>query len=229
MRIRLSALVAGAAAICGSAILSMPVMAQDRADPTFASGQSLLSEGNSLFTVAVDPDGKAATIYFAGLVNELDGVGAPLFATRTFSVAIPLTGTKQGTKLRLAVGGYIARSREADISLMTIVNGQPYILDFAKVTSAPGATISTDDCSKFGSPPKEGSMSRYIHVSGLMLGLVLAGSAVAQSQSAASIVAAAEIPTFELMGFPITAVQVQVVGPRSPWAACRPLRIRSLS
>jgi hypothetical protein len=154
MRVPLAAIVAGAAAMCSSAILSTAVWAQDRADPTFASGQSLLSEGNSPFTVAVDPDGKAATIYFAGLVNELDGVGAPLFAARTFSVAIPLTGTKRGTKLRLAIGGYVARIREADMSLMTIVNGQPHVLDFAKVTSAPGATITTDDCSKFGSPAK---------------------------------------------------------------------------
>jgi hypothetical protein len=54
-------------------------------------------------------------------------------------------------------------------------------------------------------------MSTYIRTFPLMLGLALAGPAVAQDQFAANR-AAAELPTFELMGFPITQVQVQVLG-----------------
>ena len=55
-------------------------------------------------------------------------------------------------------------------------------------------------------------MLRSIRVFALMLGLVLAGPAVAEGQSAASYAAAARFPTFQLMGFPITPVQVLVVG-----------------
>jgi hypothetical protein len=56
-------------------------------------------------------------------------------------------------------------------------------------------------------------MSRCIRGSALVLGFILAGPAAAQNQSAAGYAGAAELPTFELMGFPITPVQVQVVGP----------------
>jgi hypothetical protein len=51
-------------------------------------------------------------------------------------------------------------------------------------------------------------MSRRIRVSTLMLGLILAGPAVAEGQSAA----AAELPTYEVMGFPITPHQVSLMG-----------------
>ena len=56
-------------------------------------------------------------------------------------------------------------------------------------------------------------MLRCIRVSALMLALVLAGPEVAQGLSTASQSAAAELPTFELMGFPIAPVEVQVMGP----------------
>ena len=55
-------------------------------------------------------------------------------------------------------------------------------------------------------------MLRCIRVSALTLGLVLAGPVVAEGQSATSHAAAEKLPTFELMGFPITPVQVQLVG-----------------
>jgi hypothetical protein len=76
-------------------------------------------------------------------------------------------------------------------------------------------------------------MSRRIRVSTLVLGLILAGPAVAEGQSAV----AAELPTYEVMGFPITPHQVSLMGlpmfksahlrPCSCQAACRPLPIRS--
>jgi hypothetical protein len=53
-------------------------------------------------------------------------------------------------------------------------------------------------------------MSKSIRVSALMLGVALAGPAVAQDQSVSR--ATRELPSFELMGFPITPVQVQVLG-----------------
>jgi hypothetical protein len=51
-------------------------------------------------------------------------------------------------------------------------------------------------------------MSRRIRVSTLVLGLILAGPAVAEGQSAV----AAELPTYEVMGFPITPHQVSLMG-----------------
>ena len=51
-------------------------------------------------------------------------------------------------------------------------------------------------------------MSRCIRVSTLVLGLILAGSAVAEGQSAA----AAELPAYEVEGFPITPHQVALMG-----------------
>jgi hypothetical protein len=51
-------------------------------------------------------------------------------------------------------------------------------------------------------------MSRCIGVSTLVLGLILAGPAVAEGQSAA----AAELPTYEVMGLPITPHQVSLMG-----------------
>jgi hypothetical protein len=49
-------------------------------------------------------------------------------------------------------------------------------------------------------------MLSRIHVYAASLGLLLAGSAVAVGQSAV------ELPTFEVMGFPITRHQVAVLG-----------------
>ncbi|HWE17131.1 MAG TPA: hypothetical protein VG758_08110 [Hyphomicrobiaceae bacterium] len=55
-------------------------------------------------------------------------------------------------------------------------------------------------------------MLRNICVYTLMLGLGLAGAALARAQSPAQRADARELPTFELMGMPITPHQVQVVG-----------------
>lgn len=56
-------------------------------------------------------------------------------------------------------------------------------------------------------------MVKRIGASALMLGLVLAGPAGVQGgQSATDRATATELPTFALLGFPITPVQVQVVG-----------------
>ena len=61
-------------------------------------------------------------------------------------------------------------------------------------------------------------MLRRIHVYAASLGLLLAGPAVAVDQSSEAVMldrasaAAAELPTFELMGFPITRHQVALLG-----------------
>jgi hypothetical protein len=61
-------------------------------------------------------------------------------------------------------------------------------------------------------------MLRRIHVYAASLGLLLAGPAVAVDQSSEAVMldsasaAAAERPTFELMGFPITRHQVALLG-----------------
>ena len=61
-------------------------------------------------------------------------------------------------------------------------------------------------------------MLRRIHVYAASLGLLLAGSAVAVDQSSEAVMldrasaAASELPTFELMGFPITRHQIALLG-----------------
>ena len=61
-------------------------------------------------------------------------------------------------------------------------------------------------------------MLSRIHVYAASLGLLLAGQAVAVDQSSEAVMldrasaAAAELPTFELMGFPITRHQIALLG-----------------
>ena len=57
-------------------------------------------------------------------------------------------------------------------------------------------------------------MLRRIHVYAASLGLLLVGPAVAVGQSSddSASAVAAELPTFELMGFPITRHQVALLG-----------------
>jgi hypothetical protein len=55
-------------------------------------------------------------------------------------------------------------------------------------------------------------MLKHICVYTLLLGLGLAGAALARAQAPDRRAGAQELPTFELMGMPITPHQVQVVG-----------------
>lgn len=136
-------------AVMGAAVLlAAPAGAQEQKAPTFKTG-SLPSDGNNQYVMAVDPDGKVATLYFDGLVNQLDGIGAPLFATRTFSISMPLAGARKGAKLGVFAAGYIARRAGTDASLITIANGRPHVVDFATVSSAPGTPIQTAECGAF--------------------------------------------------------------------------------
>ena len=85
-------------------------------------------------------------------------------------------------------------------------------------------------------------MLSRIHVYAASLGLLLAGPAVAVGQSSEAVMldrasaAAAELPSYELMGFPITRHQISLwerprlrssrPAPHSRWPACQPLPTR---
>jgi hypothetical protein len=138
----------GAALMAAAAILAVPagVGAQEPAGPTFEQ-RGLLSEGTNGLDFSVDPDGTAAGIYFNGLENSLDGTGAPMFASRTFSIAVPLAGARRGAKIAVYLQGYIFRTEETDASLITVVNGRPYAMDFAKLSAEPGEQLESEECS----------------------------------------------------------------------------------
>src|SRR5262249_34717439 len=88
---------------------------------------------------------------------------------------------------------------------------------------------------------KEAAMLSRIHIYAASLGLLLAGPAVAVGQSSTAVMpdrasAAIKLPSYELMGFPISQHQYSILGSanikeQSPsshlrWPACQRLPIR---
>jgi hypothetical protein len=102
---------------------------------------------------------KAGTVIFDGLEKRLDGIGAALFATRVFSISIPLTGAEKGAKLDVFLEGSVFRLKGTDISLITTVNGQTDIMDFATFSGASEKPTS-EECAKFGSPQARDAIKR---------------------------------------------------------------------
>jgi hypothetical protein len=109
--------------------------------------------------MSVSTDKKAGTVIFDGLEKQLDGIGAALFATRVFSISIPLTGAEKGAKLGVFLEGSVFRLKGTDISLITTVNGQTHVMDFAKSSGASGEPVS-EECAKFGSPQARDAIKR---------------------------------------------------------------------
>lgn len=148
----------GVAAILAALILASPAGAQGQGGPTFKPGP-LPSEGNTHYLMSVSSDKKAGTVIFDGLEKQLDGLGSPLFATRVFSISIPLTGAEKGVKLGVFLEGSVFRLKGTDISLITTVNGQTHVMDFAKFSSASGDPVS-EECAKFGSAQARDAVKR---------------------------------------------------------------------
>lgn len=149
----------GLAATLAAAILVSPTGAQGQgAGPKFKQG-ALPSEGNTQYEMIVSEDKKAALIAL-GLETQLDGIGAPLFATRVFSVSVPLTGAEKGVKLGVFLEGAVVRQKGTDISLITTVNGRTHFMDFAKFPLASGEPISDGECAKFGPAEGRGALKR---------------------------------------------------------------------
>jgi hypothetical protein len=138
---------AGIAAIGIAVLLAPAAVAQGDRAPSFKKG-AVLSDGHTGYSMSVSEDGKAATIVFDGLVLELDGVGAPPFATRAFSLAMPLTGARRGVKLNVFFQGFVFRLKGTDASLITTVNGRPHVMDFAQLASAPREQLENEQCGK---------------------------------------------------------------------------------
>jgi hypothetical protein len=88
----------GVAAILAALVAASTAGAQGQGAPTFKPG-ALPSEGNTQYLMSVSSDKKAGAIIFDGLEKQLDGMGAPLLATRVFSISMPLTGAEKGVKL----------------------------------------------------------------------------------------------------------------------------------
>jgi hypothetical protein len=143
-----------AAALLATSALSATPTAQGQPSPTFKSG-SIPSEGNTGYLLNISSDKKAGVIVFDALERSLQGIGASLFATQTFSISIPLTGAEKGAKLGVFVMGAFAGLKGTDASVITTVNGRASVMDFAKLAppSSPNSDLVNDDCSKF--PPAQ--------------------------------------------------------------------------
>jgi short chain dehydrogenase len=102
-------------------------------------------------------------------------------------------------------------------------------------SSAPFSTGYVGREVRYGRKMEAAMLSR-IHVNAASLGLLLAGLAVAVGQSSATVMldrasaATAQLPTFELMGFPITRHQVAVLGAAHvrEWSPTPPLTLASM-
>jgi hypothetical protein len=155
MRLSLATALGGLAPL-GAMIMVLPAGALGQAAPSFKSG-SLLSEGNTHYEMSVSSDKNAATVIFDGLENQLDGQTAPLFATRVFSISMPLTGAEKGIKLGVFLEGAVFRLKGTDISLITTVNGQTHVMDFAKFSTG---DLGSEACAKFWPAQEQDSVKR---------------------------------------------------------------------
>jgi len=136
-------------AILATAILASSAGAQEQSGPAFRPG-ALLTTDNTNYLMSVSSDKQAGIVIFDGLEKQLDGIGAPLFATRPFSISMPLEGAEKGVKIGVIFNGYIWRLKGTDISLITTVNGQTSFMDFAKFAPASGGVMG-EECKQFGS------------------------------------------------------------------------------
>jgi hypothetical protein len=149
MRFSITAASTGVAGMLASAILASPVGAQNQGTPAFKSGALLsvgsASAGNTNYLMDVSDDKKAWVALLDGLETQLSGTGAPLFATRFFSISMPLAGAEKGVKLGAYLEGHVFHTAGMDISLITTVNGQTHVMDFA------AGKLESEDCKKLRS------------------------------------------------------------------------------
>ena len=99
-------------------------------DATF--GQGITFSSGVGFNIAVSPDRKAFTADFSGLeaiINGQAGSASPI-ATRTFSFAIPLSGTTPGEEIPFFVTGFVLNETGANAHLVFSVNDQTLVTDF---------------------------------------------------------------------------------------------------
>jgi hypothetical protein len=150
MRMVFAAASMGLATLLTAGILASPTAAQgEGAGPKFKKG-SLPSEGNTQYNLIISEDKKSAVILFDGLEMEWSG-RTPLFATRVFSISIPLAGAEKGVKLEVFLEGAVAHEKGTDVSLVTTVNGRAHVMDFAKFSAPPSGESVNDGCDKSGS------------------------------------------------------------------------------
>jgi hypothetical protein len=147
MRFSLATVCRGFPTILTAAILASFAGAQEQSGPAFKPG-ALLSAGNTNYIMSVSSDKKSGAVIIDELENQLNGIGSPLFATRVFSISMPLAGAEKGVKLGVFLEGHVFRLKGTDISLITTVNGQTHVMDFAKFSSASGGPAS-EECTKF--------------------------------------------------------------------------------
>src|SRR5262245_36312536 len=112
MRFSFATACRGVAAIIAAAILATPAGAQG--GPAFGRP----SAGNNI-TMVVSDDKKAWAALLDGLGTQLDRPGAPLFATRVFSISMSLAGAEKGVKFGVYLEGHVFHTKGMDISLVT--------------------------------------------------------------------------------------------------------------
>lgn len=160
MRMFFAAASTGLAPLLTAAMLASPVGAQGQgAVPKF--GKTLPSEGNTQYELIISEDKKSALILFDGLETEWSG-RAPLFATRAFSISIPLTGAEKGVKLEVFLEGAVAHEKGTDVSVITTVNGRAHVMDFAKFSAPPPGESISDGCDKSGSTQERDALKRKL-------------------------------------------------------------------
>lgn len=143
MRFSLAAASRAAAGILAAGILISPAGAQEQGDPTFQADTDFSTPANAGYALTVSADKKNATVLVTDL--QLDANRFAPFATRVVSISLPLAGAENGVKLRVTIEGHVTRYEEgAGISLITIVNGQTHVMDFAKFS--PGSPPTSGDC-----------------------------------------------------------------------------------
>lgn len=119
---------AGIAALLTAALLAPSVWAAEPAGPAFAVGAR--SPGNTGYEMEVSEDKKAGIVMFDGLKQESFG-SAPLFETRVFSISLPLQNAGTGVKVGVFLDGFVDKEKGTDVSLITTVNGEAHVMDFA--------------------------------------------------------------------------------------------------
>jgi hypothetical protein len=92
--------------------------------PSFPS-RALRSDGNTPYTLTVSTDKKSGHV----ILDELQ-VDHP-HPARVFSLSLPIEGADKGIKLHVFVEGHVWLEAGVDSSLITTINGKPYVMDFA--------------------------------------------------------------------------------------------------